>query len=404
MMNHIESTLIEIWPELIPHLNTLHIIDCQLHTSFLSIENSIVVKDITDAIAKGKLKILFYMPSEGPDIATVTKLNQITDLLQSGRSVQRGIWAESPAGRRAADLLQGICNSTDLIYLTGAVDGKEVYESVYISENWKNKLVVITVNANFHGKLLPSNLPRGRLGYHIKYKEKIFLCFNRMPRQHRLDLLEMMLTHNYVNLGFYSFSFDLIESLAVHHYFDEPNRYITIKNNKNMFPLLLNMTAKRSNPVDLIIDDFRYFEESYFSIVTETAFYDKQSHGINSTFITEKTMKCFTTFHPFIMIGRPHSLLALKKLGYQTFNPMIDESYDSIENDDDRLSMIFLEIHKLMSKTPAEWIVWQTQIKEIVIHNNNIFKLSRTHYSSINNIKDVIYGGSRIIQDTYNFR
>ncbi len=397
-MSYIESVLIEIWPELMPHLNTLHIIDCQLHTSFPLTENSIVVKDITDAIAKGKLKILFYMPSEGLDIATVTKLNQIADLLQSGRSVQRGIWAESPAGRRAADLLQGICNSTDLIYLTGAVDGKEVYESVYISENWKNKLVVITVNANFHGKSLPSNLPRGRLGYHIKYKEKIFLCFNRMPKQHRLDLLEMMLTHNYVNLGFYSFSFDLIESLAVYPYFDEPNRYITIKNNKNMFPLVLNMTLERSNPVDLMIDDLQYFEESYFSIVTETAFYDKQSHGINSTFITEKTMKCFPTFHPFIMIGRPHSLLALKKLGYQTFNPMIDESYDSIENDDDRLSMIFLEIHKLMSKTPADWIVWQTQIKEIVIHNNNIFKSSGTNYSSINNIKDVIYG------DTYNFR
>ena len=374
MMSYIESVLIEIWPELMPHLNTLHIIDCQLHTSFPLTENSIVVKNITDAIAKGKLKIVFYIPSEGPDIATLTKLNQI------------------------ADLLQGICNSTDLIYLTGAVDGKEVYESVYISENWKNKLVVITVNANFHGKWVLHNPQPTTPGYHIKYKEKIFLCFNRMPRQHRLDLLEMMLTHNYVNLGFYSFSFDLIESLAVYPYFDEPNRYITIKNNKNMFPLVLNMTSERSNPVDLIIDDLQYFEESYFSIVTETAFYDKQSHGINSTFITEKTMKCFTTFHPFIMIGRPHSLLALKKLGYQTFNPMIDESYDSIENDDDRLSMIFLEIHKLMSKTPADWIVWQTQIKEIVIHNNNIFKSSGTNYSSINNIKDVIYG------DTYNFR
>lgn len=375
-MNHVESTLIEIWPELIPHLNTLHIIDCQLHTSFMSIENSMVVKDIADAITNGKLKILFYMPSEGPDIETLTKINQI------------------------ADLIGGICNSTDLIYLTGAVDGKEAYESVYISENWKNKLVVITVNANFHGRWLHPALSalEHSTTYHIKYKEKIFLCFNRMPRQHRLDLLEMMLEHNYVKLGFYSFSLDLIETLAVRHYFDETNRYITIKNNKNMFPLLLNMTAKRSNPVDLIIDDFRYFEESYFSIVTETAFYDKQSHGINSTFITEKTMKCFIKFHPFIMIGRPHLLLALKKLGYQTFTPMIDESYDSIENDDDRLSMIFLEIHKLMSKTPAEWIVWQTQIKEIVIHNNNIFKLSRTHYSSINNIKDVIYG------DTYNFR
>lgn len=375
-MNHIESTLIEIWPELIPHLNTLHIIDCQLHTSFWSIESSMVVKDIADAITNGKLKILFYIPSEGPDIVTLTKINQI------------------------ADLLEGICNSTDLIYLTGAADGKEAYESVYISENWKNKLVVITVNANFHSKWLHPALSalEHSTTYHIKYKEKIFLCFNRMPRQHRLDLLEMMLEHNYVKLGFYSFNLDLIDSLAVYHYFDEPNRYITIKNNKNMFPLLLNMTAERSNPVDLIIDDFRYFEESYFSIVTETAFYDKQSHGINSTFITEKTMKCFITFHPFIMIGRPHSLLALKKLGYQTFNPMIDESYDSIENDDDRLSMIFLEIHKLMSKTPAEWIVWQTQIKEIVIHNNNIVKLSRTHYSSINNIKDVIYG------DTYNFR
>ena len=49
---------------------------------------------------------------------------------------------------------------------------------------------------------------------------------------------------------------------------------------------------------------------------------------------------------------------------------MIDETYDSIENDNDRFAAIWKEITRLLQQTPEEWIQWQTQIKDIVEHNH----------------------------------
>ena len=39
---------------------------------------------------------------------------------------------------------------------------------------------------------------------------------------------------------------------------------------------------------------------------------------------------------PFVVFGTPHTLSALKNLGYKTFDTWIDESYDSIEDEVER--------------------------------------------------------------------
>jgi predicted PurR-regulated permease PerM len=85
--------------------------------------------------------------------------------------------------------------------------------------------------------------------------------------------------------------------------------------------------------------------------------------------------------HPFIVFAYPNLLSELRKLGYKTFTPLIDETYDTIINDDDRFEAIWNEITRLLQKTPEEWIQWQTDIKEIVEYNKNHF-YSTTNYLS----------------------
>ena len=43
---------------------------------------------------------------------------------------------------------------------------------------------------------------------------------------------------------------------------------------------------------------------------------------------------------PFIYVGARHSLQMLKELGFRTFDKFIDESYDDVKDNYDRLESI----------------------------------------------------------------
>jgi hypothetical protein len=168
-----------------------------------------------------------------------------------------------------------------------------------------------------------------------------------------------------------------------------PDEFKNIKLNENKFPIRLNITPERLNPAMLETQDLKYFDDSYFSIVTETTFYNNDhprmlNYGTvpNNIFITEKTFKCIPAMHPFIILAYPGLLAELRRLGYKTFAPLIDETYDTIINDDDRFEAIWKEIIRLLQKTPEEWIQWQTAIKEIVEFNKNYFYSNTTYFAT----------------------
>lgn len=100
-------------------------------------------------------------------------------------------------------------------------------------------------------------------------------------------------------------------------------------------------TANRSTVLPYII-----YNQSWFSIVSE-------SLG-NKRFFTEKTAKAFLGKRLFVFIGAQHALQDLKMLGYKTFDSIIDERYDSIENDYDRWLAAFEQIQFICRCNPAE--------------------------------------------------
>jgi hypothetical protein len=74
--------------------------------------------------------------------------------------------------------------------------------------------------------------------------------------------------------------------------------------------------------------------DTYFSVVTETVFAGPHS------FFTEKIAKPLAQGHPFIAVANAGFYRDLHDLGFHTFDPWIDESFDAIQDPMQRLARI----------------------------------------------------------------
>lgn len=105
----------------------------------------------------------------------------------------------------------------------------------------------------------------------------------------------------------------------------------------------------------------------YIQFINETTF------GNSNLFLTEKTFKVLAAGLPFILNGNPGSLQRLHSLGYKTFHPYIDESYDTEYNDARRLTMVLAEVQRMARMSNEEARQLALSLRDICIHNHNLY-------------------------------
>lgn len=212
-------------------------------------------------------------------------------------------------------------------------------------------------------------------------KDRLLLCFNRRLAPHRVLLISKLLEMDLVNRSLISFSAQHISKsgkylsdIPVFEHcanildaITQPEAADILKEYWDIFPLKLN-TDLALNKNYLDSDDIELYDRSYFSLVTETYFFESN----RPIFHTEKIFKPVAMRHPFIVMGVKGILDAFKQLGYRSFHPYIDETYDTVENNLDRFNCITAEIERLSKFTDSEWIEWQKNIQEIVEFNYNL--------------------------------
>ena len=125
------------------------------------------------------------------------------------------------------------------------------------------------------------------------------------------------------------------------------------------------------------ITELSHYTNSYCNIILETHF---DADGSGGAFLTEKTFKPIKFGQPFVVVGAPGSLQALKDLGYRTFDHVIDPSYDSIQNNTLRWVAIKSVIAQI-KKNPAEFF---SACVDDVAHNQQLFLSSK--YTRLNNL------------------
>ncbi len=89
---------------------------------------------------------------------------------------------------------------------------------------------------------------------------------------------------------------------------------------------------------------------------------------------TEKTWKCLSTGKPFILLCGAGSMAQLRQLGFKTYHPLIDESYDEIDNLHQRIIAIKAEIDRLAAMDQRDWLYTLEGLTDIATQNKNFYR------------------------------
>lgn len=91
------------------------------------------------------------------------------------------------------------------------------------------------------------------------------------------------------------------------------------------------------------------YADTYFSLVTETVF------DYPHSFRTEKIWKPMAMAHPWIAVANRGYYRDMRNLGFQTFGGLIDESFDGIEDNQQRLERVAQEVEWLCQQDLAKF-------------------------------------------------
>ena len=126
------------------------------------------------------------------------------------------------------------------------------------------------------------------------------------------------------------------------------------------------------NQVPNLINNLEIYENSQLTIVTESHF--NQTGGL---FITEKTFRPLLVGHPFMVLGQKGTLKKLRSWGFQTDFDGIDQSYDLIDDDQER----FLHFHQSL----RNWCTQDLEIRRTAIYKwDNIIQHNFQNYKKSN--------------------
>jgi len=113
--------------------------------------------------------------------------------------------------------------------------------------------------------------------------------------------------------------------------------------------------------------DLEDYESTDIEVVLETLFDDNRLH------LTEKSLRPIACAQPFILVGTHGSLEYLRSYGFKTFGAVWDESYDQIEDPEQRMIAI-ADLMKQLNNCPAEiWAEKITQARAIADYNRQWF-------------------------------
>lgn len=216
-----------------------------------------------------------------------------------------------------------------------------------------------------------------------------FSCLSRNYHPWRLELYARLVKENII--GNFNYSFHNLKPYS-------PDPDITVEGMKSdlknrKYPLTQEITNwLKGIPYDigypghkwsdvtykaLYLSDFHLLVESHYDCyldnIYEFAKEDFNEREFAPSFATEKTYKAINCKKPFIAVSTPYFLEGLKKMGYKTFSPYINESYDNMTNNKERMKAIVDEVKRICTLPEDEYKELLNNLKPIIEHNFKVF-------------------------------
>jgi len=177
--------------------------------------------------------------------------------------------------------------------------------------------------------------------YKARPIEHTWICTNRLLRQYRTDFLEML----DLDKGCYS----LLNP--------DPNG-LTYTG-----PVPARSFDDHTNSsAEINVDKLTPWNTSFLHVVNETVWQDK-------IHFTEKVFKPVVLHQPFVVLQAPNSLMYLRSYGFKTFGAWWDESYDTIEDPQERMQAIADIVNWIGSKSTDELETMRMEMASVLEHN-----------------------------------
>ncbi len=275
-----------------------------------------------------------------------------------------------------------------ILYLTNSIDIEleiDIISKKYGLPKIKTEFIsmmeyVAKVEYNANPNFYTSNTLKTK-----KYDKK-FICLNGRWAPHRTILISLLECYDLLQSGYVSYntvpsivpnSEDDYKMLCSWYEKDE-KIYALLKNNEEKL-LNLNRIYFDTTP-DSHVGKACYestgttiYENAYFTVVTESLCFEEggTAHTSGRT-LSEKTFRTILNHNPFIILARSGTLKLLRQLGYKTFSPYIDESYDDEVDDQQRSLMVANEVKRLCDLNESQLEEFLVGCRSIVEHNFNV--------------------------------
>jgi len=202
----------------------------------------------------------------------------------------------------------------------------------------------------------------------LEKRENIFLSLNRQTRTHRLKLVSYLAEKDLLEKSIVSCDYIELHNIENNDILEDNLELLTPKE-INTLTEILPLRLDDTNNVKHLPDPSTFYQNSYWSLIGERDFYSDVYVGW-----TEKVLKSFLFYHPFIVVGLPFTLESLKSFGFKTFDNYIDESYDTITDHHKRFNSIKEQIDRLAEKTIDEHHKIYQDMLPLLEYNHNLYK------------------------------
>jgi hypothetical protein len=202
------------------------------------------------------------------------------------------------------------------------------------------------------------------LTFHADDIAQDFLIYNRAwsgTREYRLKFAENLVDAQLITHCDTKFSPIDQNTHYTDHVFVNQKFKIANVQLENYFPL---NTYQSESSADYVANDY---VTTGIEVVLETLFDDDRWH------LTEKTLRPIACGKPFILAATAGSLQYLRNYGFETFDGLIDESYDAILDSGERLNAIVKEMKRIAELDSSAKQILYTKLHKISQRNRHRF-------------------------------
>lgn len=226
--------------------------------------------------------------------------------------------------------------------------------------------------------------------------EKNYIFLSNIRKKFRTIFFGLLSEHNLLDKGLVSYG--NYQDVVVRAFSDSNLESVKLENSTTPISNYLvqpipftriNEDWKIANSDFLKLSDtytgtnFKNFTEMA-SLVKSTDLYDVDTTLIQRAFLyinaetdyvypgamlSEKAFKGVASMRPFVFLASPGSLEHFKNYGFKTFSDFWDESYDQIQNHEERISAVFKIVNELSSLSDSDVIDLALSMQSVLEYN-----------------------------------